>query len=314
MNRIAVIGDTALDFSYFTHLSGELSAETGLPVNYIDKVFYDAGGAGNLASNVAALEREVDLYGICGDDFWAELLITKLQENGVETEHFHKAKKAETYVYHRIFDEKGKELPRYDHGQGCMYEDSETMKLLDELEKDIDGYSALIINQQLSNSIHTSAVSERLNTIISKTSIPVWLDTRSKIMYSGCSYKINYKEAVLLTGKETPEECASTIYAAYHQTKKENYVVVTLGENGAVAFDGERFARCKGIAVEGETDTIGCGDAFQAAICCALCEEKTIEKALQYANCAGSVCSKSIHCCGHPTKRDVETLYETLSF
>ena len=74
---------------------------------------------------------------------------------------------------------------------------------------------------------------------------------------------------------------------ALHE-KNGNVVVVTMGEHGAMAFDGERLYREPACAVHA-VDTTGAGDVFRGGFIYALVERQPIEQVLRTANAAAAV-------------------------
>lgn len=60
-------------------------------------------------------------------------------------------------------------------------------------------------------------------------------------------------------------------------------ICVTLGENGAVLFDGKEFNRCRTKPLK-LADTVGAGDAFAAALCIGYCKKWKIEAINKFAN------------------------------
>jgi len=74
---------------------------------------------------------------------------------------------------------------------------------------------------------------------------------------------------------------------ALHE-KNGNVVVVTMGEHGAMAFDGERLHREPACAVHA-VDTTGAGDVFRGGFIYALVEQQPIDQALRTANAAAAV-------------------------
>ncbi len=168
----------------------------------------------------------------------------------------------------------------------------------------------IIINQQLSASVYSSFFVSEMKKILADVNVPVWMDTRVAPMFSACSYKINAKEAVSVTGKQNIRECAALIYDRYirHEEKKKNYVVITNGENGAIAYDGNNCYEVEGIESNWKKDTCGAGDAFLAALCHTMLEQNNFYSALKYANAAGTACTKFLYQCGHPTKQDIKDI------
>lgn len=82
----------------------------------------------------------------------------------------------------------------------------------------------------------------------------------------------------------------SITQAARHlRTHREQVVVVTLGENGAVAIAEDQDIQVPGRRVKA-IDTTGAGDCFVGALAASLATGATLERALSYANLAASIC------------------------
>ena len=88
---------------------------------------------------------------------------------------------------------------------------------------------------------------------------------------------LNQHEAMEMAGKETPQEAARVLYQNTGRT-----VFITLGEKGALAYDGELHSE-KGFRTE-VTDTIGAGDAHAAAVLFGLSEGLPVQSILERAN------------------------------
>jgi D-beta-D-heptose 7-phosphate kinase/D-beta-D-heptose 1-phosphate adenosyltransferase len=80
--RVLVAGDVMLD-EYLIGAVSRISPEAPVPVVDVKGRRYVAGGAGNVAANVASLGATVTLLGVCGTDRNAELLDQVLSEAGV---------------------------------------------------------------------------------------------------------------------------------------------------------------------------------------------------------------------------------------
>ncbi|ATP41421.1 ribokinase [Solibacillus sp. R5-41] len=74
--------------------------------------------------------------------------------------------------------------------------------------------------------------------------------------------------------------------------KYPNKVIVTLGSKGACYHDGERFVMVNSYQSE-VIDTTGAGDTFNGALAYALTNDASLEKAIQFANCAASLSVES---------------------
>jgi D-beta-D-heptose 7-phosphate kinase/D-beta-D-heptose 1-phosphate adenosyltransferase len=83
--RVLVIGDLILD----RYVSGDverISPEAPIPVLHAKRSQEKLGGAGNVAANLRAMEAEVDLVGVVGDDSHGRRLVEMLREQGVGTD------------------------------------------------------------------------------------------------------------------------------------------------------------------------------------------------------------------------------------
>ena len=84
-NRVLVVGDVMLD-RYWHGLTQRISPEAPVPVVHIKGHEGRAGGAGNVALNIAALGGQATLLALVGKDEAAESLRLQLEEAGVTCE------------------------------------------------------------------------------------------------------------------------------------------------------------------------------------------------------------------------------------
>lgn len=98
----------------------------------------------------------------------------------------------------------------------------------------------------------------------------------------------NRTEAQMLTGigitdRESAERAAKALVA-----KGIANVVVTLGSQGALTFDGERFDHIPALKVAA-VDTTAAGDTFNGAMCVALAEGRPLADAVRFASRASAI-------------------------
>lgn len=82
--KVLVCGDVMLDRYWFGDVS-RISPEAPVPVAKIGKTDNRAGGAANVARNIAAMGGQATLLSVCGNDEAADILQNLLQNNGVAT-------------------------------------------------------------------------------------------------------------------------------------------------------------------------------------------------------------------------------------
>ncbi len=80
--RVLVVGDVMLD-RYFQGDSQRISPEAPVPVVKISKIEDKAGGAANVARNIAHLDAKVGLLGLIGDDAEGDSLTSILGQDGI---------------------------------------------------------------------------------------------------------------------------------------------------------------------------------------------------------------------------------------
>ena len=83
-SRVLVVGDVMLDRYWFgdTH---RISPEAPVPVAKIERMEQRAGGAANVARNIASLGGQAALLSVTGDDEAAASLAQLMAEVGVES-------------------------------------------------------------------------------------------------------------------------------------------------------------------------------------------------------------------------------------
>ncbi|MFT4530006.1 MAG: D-beta-D-heptose 7-phosphate kinase/D-beta-D-heptose 1-phosphate adenosyltransferase, partial [Thalassolituus oleivorans] len=86
--RVLVFGDVMLD-RYWQGPTSRISPEAPVPVVKIQDIENRAGGAGNVALNIATLGAGVDLLGITGNDDNGSALADMLAKSGVDCSFLH---------------------------------------------------------------------------------------------------------------------------------------------------------------------------------------------------------------------------------
>ena len=82
--RVLVVGDIMLD-RYYYGLTERISPEAPVPVVHVKTTKDSAGGAGNVALNIAALSGEVAICSLVGNDETAETLSNVLSAQNIKT-------------------------------------------------------------------------------------------------------------------------------------------------------------------------------------------------------------------------------------
>ncbi len=311
---IAVIGDICLDMYYFlTDEKKEVSVETGIETRSVSSFKHEAGGAGNVAVNLKTLgASRVDMYGVIGGDPFGNILKAILEESGINCKYIQTQQSDwNTHVYHKVYKDSIEE-PRYDIGNFNEVNSHVLESLLNDLESNINSYQAIIINEQIINGYHNELFQAGLSKLIEKYEDKcLWITDCRHLnhVYNRSIRKLNIDEAHALfkdvhnMDKSIPDNI-ELIKWLYSHWKKP--VVITLGEDGAIAADHNgRIREIPGINLIGQIDTVGAGDAFLSGLALTLASGGSMEEALNIGNLSANVSVTKLFETGHPATVEV---------
>lgn len=151
----------------------------------------------------------------------------------------------------------------------------------------------------------------RLTRIAKKAEVPAILDTSGELLREGLEahpfmVKPNIRELEYLVQSDLndAEDIKEAMRAISHKT---DLVVVTMGKEGAVMFDKERFLYTPGIDVP-FVSAVGSGDSFLAGFICGLLDKRPLEECLKLANACGTA-NVIVVGAGMARKEDIERFY-----
>lgn len=98
--NVLVVGDVMLDRYWFGEVS-RISPEAPVPVAKIDKTDHRAGGAANVARNIAALGGKAALLAVVGEDEAADILEKLMEKSDVQS-HLHRSSAIATTLKMRV--------------------------------------------------------------------------------------------------------------------------------------------------------------------------------------------------------------------
>jgi D-beta-D-heptose 7-phosphate kinase / D-beta-D-heptose 1-phosphate adenosyltransferase len=122
--RVLIVGDVMLD-RYWYGAAARISPEAPVPVVRVGEIEERAGGAGNVALNIASLGATATVLGYTGDDEAAVLLHTLLTRRGVDCRFTRVSNKA-TITKLRVVS-RHQQLIRLDFENGFAYENPEPL-------------------------------------------------------------------------------------------------------------------------------------------------------------------------------------------
>jgi rfaE bifunctional protein kinase chain/domain len=321
--KMAVCGDFCLDAYWLMDPDGsEVSVETGLKAEAVERHIYSPGGAGNIVANLAALQpAAIKVIGVVGNDVHGRELSSQLQALGADTSSLIiQYKDFDTYTYtKKVYGEK--EYPRIDFGVKNRRSRETDAELLKNIQTALENYDALIFNQQISGSIsnkdfiiEANRLFERFNDKI------VVLDSRHyNASFRNVYRKTNEIEIALLNGLDVnPQDTISIsdvkkygtrVYAQY-----EKPVFVTCGARGIVCVDASGTNEIPGIQLSKKLDTVGAGDTTISALTLCLAAGIPPHESAAFANLAAAVTVQKLFTTGTASGEEIIELSEEVYY
>lgn len=303
--KIAVIGDFCLDVYWLADMTKSvLSRETPHHPLPIVEERMSPGGAGNVAANAAALgPRGVTAIGVVGQDWRGDALRRLLNGMGTDTSGLIAAPDRVTNAYikplRRGINDLVYEDPRLDFENDTPQPGELDEQLISHLRQcDAD---VICVCDQMAHGVITPAVRDALCAMGRKGRVVI-ADSRERIgMFQDVIIKPNEVEAARAIGAELPpEQMAAQLHAITRAP-----VVLTLGEKGSLLLENGDMTRVPAVPVAPPIDICGAGDAYLAALACALAAGAGLAQAARLGALAASVTIKKLNQTGTATPGEI---------
>jgi len=311
--RIGVIGDFCLDAYWTLDASlSEISIETGLATRPVRSQRYSLGGAGNVASNLAAMGiRRISAFGVLGSDPFGREMLRTLLNASVDTRGVLVQEAGwNTPVYIKPVEGEA-EQSRIDFGNANALAPAVRDSLITALRGALGDLDLVIVNQQLLHGIHTEELRGSLADLISGSSLPFVCDSRSfSDSYTGAVRKLNDREALRLVGvqweREDPVPRADAERAAEELFRRWGTpVFLTRGSRGMLVREPGGMHEIPGLQILGRIDTVGAGDSALAGIAAALAAGSDPVSAAALGNFAAGVTVKKLFVTGTASPAEI---------
>lgn len=281
--KMLVAGDSMLD-RYWEGAVDRISPEAPVPVLHLGREWQRAGGAANVAANLAALGCTTTLATVLGDDAAGRSLVTLLAEAGVELVAVPSARPT-TQKIRAVC--RRQQLLRVDIEEPAGAAEART--LAERVVARLAGERWLLLSDYAKGALAESAwLVHRANA----AGCRVLVDPKGEdfARYRGAwLVKPNEAEAVRVAGSAASDtEFDARMDALRHAIEAE-HLLVTRGERGMVLYSAARAP----WAVRGEArevfDVSGAGDTVLAALAAALAGGDSLHDAVAAANRAGAL-------------------------
>lgn len=288
--QILVIGDLMLDHYIWGDVQ-RISPEAPVPVVHAARESHTAGGAANVALNLASLGIPVKLAGALGHDASGEKLLALLGGAGIDTSLCHTANGRPTIVKTRVIA-RTQQLCRIDHeAASAAYALDAAPALLAAIEQShaiiVSDYAKGVISQPLLDTL--LAHSRQHGKILALDPKP-----SRKLAFHGASLITpNRHEALELAGLPEPDHGEpyplAEVCRAIQDRHSPELLIITLGADGmAICRDGKVEQTLPTRARE-VFDVSGAGDTVIATLTAALAAGATAADAATLANLAAGV-------------------------
>ncbi len=285
-----VIGDLMLD----RYLIGEverISPEAPVPVVLLKSQNERAGGAANVAANLALLGIDTVMAGVIGKDAEGTSLTAMLQGMNISSAAIVQSGERPTVTKTRILGGH-QQMMRLDQESRLDFSENETRTLLDLIDQSLRQKPDVIILSDYAKGVLSETVCRKVIGEAGKLGIPVLVDPK------GRDYS-KYRGATALTPnkKETAEACgiaaSDTALLLENAAKLRDqlglqFLAVTRGEDGISLLENEQIMHIPAAARQ-VFDVSGAGDTVIATLAAGLVHGLDHRQALQLANIAAGI-------------------------
>jgi len=288
--RILVVGDVMLDH-YIWGDATRISPEAPVPVVDIARDSWTAGGAANVALNIASLGAKCAVAGYIGQDEAGAKLTAILHGKKITTlatpGDGPTIVKTRVLVQHQQLCRLDREAPPTAYAFPAAQADAL-------LAKEIAACDAVIMSDY-AKGILSDALVARVTKLARAAGKLVALDPKPKrrLAFHGLDLITpNKRESLQLAGIELAPHTpfpAAEVCARLHELYGTKHLVITLGEDGMLLSSNGKVLTTIPTAAREVFDVSGAGDTSLAGLVLALAAKATLETAALFANAAAGV-------------------------
>lgn len=268
--RVLVVGDVMLDRYLWGRVS-RISPEAPVPVLHLERETDVAGGAANVARNLAGLGVQVALAGVTGDDGGRSALLGLLAADGIDTTDLAIATDRGTVTKTRVVGNH-QQMIRIDAERAAPLAPADRERLIAAVTARIPGLDALLLSDYAKGVLGPETCTA-LIAAARASGVPVLVDPKGKAFtrYQGATLITpNRGELALATGTDPQDRDA--LLAAGARLRDElglDLLALTLSEQGMVLFTPDGVREIPAVARE-VFDVSGAGDTVIATFAAGL--------------------------------------------
>ena len=288
--RVLVIGDVMLDH-YIWGDATRISPEAPVPVVDIARDSFTAGGAANVALNIAALGARCTVAGLIANDDAGAKLTEILRAKKIAT--ISTPGTGATIVKTRVLVQH-QQLCRLDREAAPAAYQIDPAKIEALFTRAIRAHDAVILSDYAKGILTTELVSA-ITKLARDAGKFVALDPKPKRPLAFADLDLitpNRKEALQLAGIEIDAHTAfpaAEVCARLHERYRTRNLVITMSEDGMLLSAGGRIGKVIPTAAREVFDVSGAGDTALASLVLALAAGAKLETAAHFSNAASGV-------------------------
>jgi D-beta-D-heptose 7-phosphate kinase / D-beta-D-heptose 1-phosphate adenosyltransferase len=282
--KILVAGDAMLDV-YWSGTVTRISPEAPVPIVKINSEDYTVGGAANVAANCAALDCNVTLFALIGNDTHANQLREQLTDCGITLKALQDGRPTSKKL--RIMS-RHQQLIRLDFEEVTPYEMS--IEVQEQIKSEILENDVIILSDyakgMLANNVETLIKFARAKKKI------VIVDPKGTNFrrYAGATLITpNFSEFELIVGTCRSKEEIISKGGKLRDDLQLDALLITKGENGMTLLEKGKEPLNLNARAREVFDVTGAGDTVVSTIAALLGRGTTLERAVMLANEAAAI-------------------------
>jgi rfaE bifunctional protein kinase chain/domain len=293
--KVLVIGDVVADEFVYGEIA-RVSREAPVLILRYESTETIPGGAGNAASNAAALGGEVALVGAVGRDRPGRAATVELRRRGVDTSGITsvsgRATPTKTRILAGLAHSLRQQVIRVDNEPDGLEVEDVSSRLVDTV-RERAAWADVVIVSDYNYGAASQTVLDALRAALAGRDVPVIVDSRYRLSHfsgftSATPNEVELEEiaGVPLLTEEAVVEAAERLAAAL----RLRAVLVTRGSRGMVLVEHDKPAVSLPVVGASEAiDVTGAGDTVIATYALGLAAGATFEEAANLANHAGGL-------------------------
>ncbi len=288
--KVLVVGDIMLD-RYWWGSVNRISPEAPVPVVHLKDTSLVAGGAANVAVNIAGLKAKAFLIGIVGDDKEGEIFPSLLNDSGISADYLIKIPNHQTTVKTRVVAH-SQQVVRIDQESKLTLTDSQEDKIWQRIESLIKKVD-LVVLSDYNKGFLTATILKRLITIASHNKKFILVDPKGKYYdkYQGATILTpNLKEIVEACGLDESEpEIIERAGKQLFRALNLEGLLITQGEEGMTLLEKNKNPIYLTARARKVYDVTGAGDTVIATLAVAIGAGLSLAESSKVANIAAGL-------------------------